>query len=78
MPIYEYVCDADGEKIELLRPISKADEPVQDPKGKGREFRRVQSTFASKAGGGSAPGAGGAHVHSGSCGCGKPRGACGG
>lgn len=78
MPIYEYVCEQDGERIELLRPMSAADAAVDDPKGKGRTFKRVQSSFASPgtgSGGGmslmSGGGAGG-----GCCPCGKGAGAC--
>ena len=48
MPIYEYVCEKDGERLELIRPIAQADSPVEDPKGLGRTFVRVQSTFAAK------------------------------
>lgn len=73
MPLYEYRCVEDGELIELLRPMSDADKPVEDPKGKGRKFHRVHSTFAVS---GSPVGA--THVHSGpGCGCGNPHGSCG-
>lgn len=77
MPLYEYVCEQDGERIELLRPMSAADDAVDDPKGKGRVFKRVQSSFASPGtgagtgGGMSLMGAGG-----GCCPCGKGAGAC--
>lgn len=76
MPLYEYICDQDGTVIELIRPMADADKPVADPAGKGRAFKRRHSTFAAK--GAALPVAGGGgHVHSGSCGCGKPRGSCG-
>jgi predicted nucleic acid-binding Zn ribbon protein len=75
MPIYEYVA-TDGTKIELIRSMKDADAPVQDPEGKGRTFKRICSTFASS-GEGSSKQATGGHVHSGGCGCGKPRGSCG-
>jgi putative FmdB family regulatory protein len=73
MPIYEYVCEKDGAVIELLRPMSEADEPVQDPEGKGRVFKRKHSTFAT----------GGIGVdlmkrQGGTCACGKRAGGCGG
>jgi putative FmdB family regulatory protein len=77
MPIYEYVCETDGERIELLRPMSQADAPVEDPAGKGRTFKRVASTFAAQgaahvgAGARAAGGGGG-----GCCPCGKAHGAC--
>ena len=76
MPIYEYICEQDGTVLELLRPMSKADEPVDDPDGKGRMFKRKHSTFAAggTSGGGSMslPRAGGG----GGCACGKPHGSC--
>ena len=76
MPLYEYVCDQDGTVVELMRPMSKADDPVEDPAGKGRTFRRKQSTFAAA---GTSVSVGGGHVHTGTCGCGKTRsqGGCG-
>ena len=78
MPIYEYVCEEDGDRIELLRPMSQADAPVEDPAGKRRVFKRVQSVFAAQgAAVGVSTGGGGGHVHSGGCcPCGKGRGAC--
>jgi len=73
MPLYEYVCEQDGEVIELLRSASAADDPVPDPKGKGRAFKRRHSTFATgsqgQTGAGASPG--------GCCPCGKPGGGCG-
>lgn len=76
MPLYEYICEQDGTVIELIRPMADADKPVADPAGRGRVFKRRHSTFAAK--GASLPvSGGGGHVHSGSCGCGKPRGSCG-
>ncbi len=76
MPIYEYVCEKDGTVLELMRPMSQADEPVEDPEGKGRTFVRKLSTFATAGGGGgtSLPQGGGC------CPCGKNRssgGSCG-
>jgi putative FmdB family regulatory protein len=77
MPLYEYICD-DGEVIELLRPMSDADLPVEDPAGKGRTFRRLHSTFM--VGQGAAP-ASGSRVSlpaaGGCCPCGKTHGSCG-
>jgi putative FmdB family regulatory protein len=77
MPLYEYVCEKDGTVIELLRPMAQADAPVEDPDGKGRVFKRRQSTFASSGTTVSIGGRPGGHVHTGSCGCGKPGGGCG-
>lgn len=79
MPIYEYESVEDGEVIELLRSMKDADAPVEDPAGRGRTFRRRLSVFGA-VGGASAESMGapsGGHVHSSSCGCGKPRGSCG-
>ena len=70
MPLYEYEAE-DGTVIELIRSMADADKPVPDPDGKGRTFARKHSVFA---GGGSSAGG---HVHTGSCGCGKPGGGCG-
>ena len=74
MPIYESVCEKDGSVIELLRPMSQADEPVEDPLNKGRVYKRKHSTFATG-------GAEGTPVRGGSsggcCPCGKPHGGCG-
>ena len=33
----------DGERITLLRPMREADDPVEDPAGRGRTFQRVFS-----------------------------------
>lgn len=78
MPIYEYRCEQDGTVLELIRPMSQADDPVQDPEGKGRRFTRVVSAFQSPASGGRSLPVSGGHVHSGSCGCGRFKGPCGG
>ncbi|MDG2094246.1 MAG: hypothetical protein P8J89_03135 [Phycisphaerales bacterium] len=45
MPLYEYRCDVDGSLVTLLRSMSEADDPVEDPEGRGRAFNRVHSTF---------------------------------
>jgi hypothetical protein len=83
MPLYEYIAEAPGQDpviIELLRSAKDADAPVPDPEGKGRVFRRRLSVVSLGTSNrpASAPSASsGGHVHSGSCGCGKPRGSCG-
>jgi hypothetical protein len=79
MPLYEYESVEDGEVIELLRSMKDADQPVEDPAGRGRVFRRRMSVFGvsgAAAAASSSPSVGG-HVHSAGCGCGKPRGSCG-
>lgn len=78
MPIYEYVCEEPGKQpvvIELLRSAADADKPVPDPDGLGRVFRRRVSVFS--AGGPANPTSNAGHVHTSTCGCGKPRGSCG-
>jgi putative FmdB family regulatory protein len=81
MPLYEYRCDTDGMTLELLRPMSRADDPVTDPEGRGRTFRRVQSTFAAGVGAGvGSAAASGSQSKAGSagcCPCGKNKGTCG-
>lgn len=75
MPMYEYECEQDGEIITLLRPMRDADAPVDDPRGRGRTFRRRQSTFATS-GGAEASGGSGLPI-GGCCPCGKSAGQCG-
>ena len=45
MPQYEYECVEDGEVLTLLRPMSRADDPVEDPTGRDRSFVRRHSVF---------------------------------
>jgi hypothetical protein len=71
MPIYEYDCPADGTVIELIRPADQADDPVPDPEGRGRVFRRRLSAIRTPAGDRSLP------ASPGFCPCGRERGACG-
>lgn len=71
MPLYEYICESDGEVIELIRPMADADAPVADPEGKGRTFTRKLSTFAAKGGAAASGMSLGA-----CCPCGKNQGSC--
>lgn len=75
MPLYEYVCEQDGTVLELMRPMSQADAPVEDPLSKGRVFARKLSTFSPA---GSARGVSAATnlPTGGCCPCGKGRGQC--
>ena len=68
--MYEYVAD-DGTRLELIRPMDQADAPVVDPDAKGREFKRVLSSFATRGGPSGGSGGGG-----GCCPCGKNKGSC--
>jgi hypothetical protein len=72
MPLYEYMCESDGEIITLLRPMRDADQPVVDPRGLGRQFTRQHSTFQVQAPAelSSTP------SFSGGCPCGDPNGPC--
>jgi putative FmdB family regulatory protein len=76
MPIYEYICEEDGTRIELMRPMVEADAPVPDPEGKGRVFKRAISAPNAKTA--SAAGAGGSVSLGACCPCGKPGGGCAG
>jgi putative FmdB family regulatory protein len=73
MPLYEYVCEDDGAVITLMRPMAQADDPVEDPEGKGRTFARAHSTFSVGASTAAAPPAACApcpHCVDGQCGLG--------
>lgn len=74
MPIYEYICEQDGTRLELMRPMAEADAPVPDPEGKGRVFKRAISAPNAKTSGGT----GGGVSLGACCPCGKPGGGCGG
>lgn len=76
MPQYEYVCEEDGEVLTLLRPMRSADDPVEDPEGRGRVFRRKHSVFGVS--GAAASGGAASLPMGGCCPCGKNAGACGG
>jgi hypothetical protein len=73
LPLYEYIAD-DGAILELLRPMADADNPVEDPEGRGRTFRRKLSTFAAASS--SDVRAGGVPLNQGCCPCGKAPGGC--
>ena len=73
MPLYEYEATEDGEIVTLLRPMSEADAPVDDPVGKGRTFRRRHSVFG-VGGGASSPSV---PISGGCCPCGVDAGQCG-
>ena len=77
MPIYEYEAVEDGEVIELMRLMKDADAPVEDPKGRGRTFRRKMSVFGVSGAASATAAAPSGHVHTSGCGCGRPNGSCG-
>lgn len=74
MPLYEYYCPKCVAKYELLRPMSKSDDPASCPSGH-RGGTRVLSMFAANVKGGSDGAAlpamgGGCACGGGGCGCG--------
>ncbi len=74
MPLYEYEATEDGEVITLLRPMSEADAPVEDPAGKGRTFRRRHSVFGV---GSASPASESVPITGGCCPCGVNADQCG-
>lgn len=72
MPLYEYYCADCQTKFETLRPMSKADEPIQCKQCESIRTSRVLSLFAAHTGvreSGLTAGSGG-HGSGGGCGCG--------
>ena len=47
MALYEYKCADCGERFDLVRSMSAADEPAECPECGGTESRRLISSFAS-------------------------------
>ena len=77
MPLYEYYCTKCASKYELLRPMSRGDEPGTCPNGHSGGARTL-SMFAAVSkteGGGFEPmasgGGGGCGCGGGGCGCGR-------
>lgn len=52
MPIYEYVCADCSERFEIMRSMSKADEPAECTRCHGMHTRRALSVFAASLRGG--------------------------
>ncbi|HVT83125.1 MAG TPA: zinc ribbon domain-containing protein [Phycisphaerae bacterium] len=76
MPMYEFHCDACDSTFDHRTSINARDEKVACPKCGSKKTGRKLSVVAVGAAAQSGP-AGGGHVHSGACGCGKPMGSCG-
>jgi len=72
MPLYEYYCQRCNAKFELLRPMSRGDDPAPCPKGHPGAAR-VMSVFAAvtkdAAGAPSAVAGGGCACGGAGCGC---------
>jgi len=77
MPVYEYECVKCHKVTEVLRKMSAADEPQVCEHCGSDKTKRAYSLVALNSGSTGGPSQSGGHVHSGSCGCGKPRGGCG-
>ena len=80
MPIYEYKCDACHKPFEHFARSMSNTAPVKCPACGSAKTARALSVFAVNGASASSPSSSpttGGHVHSGSCGCGKPRGSCG-
>ncbi len=73
MPLYEYYCSDCRTKFDVLRPMSKADDPIACEECESRHTARVISLIAvSVAGGDGAslmPSGGGCACGGGGCGC---------
>lgn len=75
MPIYEYICQSCQSQFEkLVKSMSQTD-PIPCPKCNSTDTQRTLSVFAVKGETASAS-AGGGHVHSGGCCCGRGDGQC--
>ena len=74
MPLYEYHCTKCRSTFELLRPISRSEEPAPCPTGH-QGATRVFSLVAARSWGGSDMGpmenTGGCGCGGGACGCGR-------
>jgi putative FmdB family regulatory protein len=71
MPVYEYFCPPCGDRFEILRPMSRADEPAVCPSGHSTTNRVLSlfATFTKGADGESRPVASGCAC-GGACACG--------
>ena len=74
MPLYEYYCPRCTTKFELLRSMSRSEEPARCPNGHTSAMRTL-SVFATAGGRDEAAFASGAPAAGGGCGCGG--GGCG-
>jgi putative FmdB family regulatory protein len=78
MPFYEFHCEGCGKDFDHQASISERNQKVPCPHCGAKKTGRKLSIVGVAAGGEKSPGtAGGGHVHSGMCGCGKRAGSCG-
>ncbi|HEY8492173.1 MAG TPA: zinc ribbon domain-containing protein [Dehalococcoidia bacterium] len=69
MPLYEYYCRTCGTKFELLRPMSRAEEPAACPQGHPGAERTVSLFAAVTRGGTPEPAGGGCACGGAGCAC---------
>jgi putative FmdB family regulatory protein len=74
MPMYEFYCEACEKSFDHRTTMSQRDAKVACPHCGSKKTGRKLSTVSV----GAAPSSGGSggHVHSGTCGCGRPHGSC--
>lgn len=72
MPIYEYHCESCSKEFELLTNSSTV---AECPECHSRKVTKQFSTFAARGTRSVSPAT--SHVHTPTCGCGKPGGMCG-
>ncbi len=77
MPMYEFHCEACDASFDERVSVDQRDRAVTCPQCGSRKTARKLSVVAVGAAAGKPGAAGGGHVHSGACGCGKPHGSCG-
>ena len=76
MPIYEFHCEKCDSTFDHMTSMSARDEQVSCPTCGSKKTGRKLSVVAVGTGANQSA-AGGGHVHSSMCGCGKPMGSCG-
>ena len=73
MPLYEYYCRRCEQRFELLRPVTRMDDPAPCPKGHdgGERMLSTFAAFSQGSGGGEALGGGGgcSGCSGGNCAC---------
>ena len=77
MPLYEYYCPKCASKYELLRPMSRSDEPGTCPKGHANGARTIAAFAAVTKGGDYTPMPSGGLSGGSSSGCACGGGGCG-
>lgn len=76
MPMYEFHCEACEKSFDHMTTMSQRDAKVVCPHCGSKKTGRKLSAVGVGAGSARPGAAGGGHVHSGGCGCGRPHGSC--